>query len=52
VLAQPKWDHVKNRWNRTFTLKVTVAIGGADQSLQKDVHLKSPPTSLPPNVRT
>lgn len=52
LLSQPKWDHVKSRWNRTFTLKVTVTIGGADQSVSKDVHLRSPPTSLPPNVRT
>lgn len=52
LLSQPAWDHVPSRWNRTFTLKVTVTIGGADQSVQKDVHIKSPPTSLPPNVRT
>ena len=52
VLAQPKWDHVPNRWNRTFTLKVTASVGSADQPLQKEVHVSSPPTSLPPNVRT
>lgn len=52
LLSQPQWNHVPSRWNRTFTLKVTVTIGGADQSVSKDVHLKSPPTSLPPNVRT
>ena len=52
LLSQPQWNHVASRWNRTFTLKVTVTIGGADQSVSKDVHLKSPPTSLPPNVRT
>jgi hypothetical protein len=52
LLTQPPWHQVQSRWNRTFTLKVTVTIGGTDQAVQKDVHLKSPPTSLPPNVRT
>ncbi|MEJ7598609.1 MAG: hypothetical protein WKG01_11930 [Kofleriaceae bacterium] len=52
VLAQPKWDHIANRWNRSYTLKVTATVGSDDQALQKAVHVSSPPTSLPPNVRT
>ena len=51
VLSQPKWDQIGNRWNRTYTLKTVLSIGGVDQSAQKDVTL-SAPTSLPPNVKT
>jgi hypothetical protein len=51
VLAQPKWDQIGNRWNRTYTLKTVLTVGGVDQSAQKDVTL-SAPTSLPPNVKT
>lgn len=52
VLERPDWDRIQNRWNRTFTLKVTVTIGDADQSFTKDVQTISAPTSLPPNVKT
>ncbi|HEY5935580.1 MAG TPA: hypothetical protein VIU61_13110 [Kofleriaceae bacterium] len=52
VLARPDWDRIQNRWNRTFTLKVTVTIGNADQALTKDVQTISAPTTLPPNVKT
>ena len=52
VLARPDWDRIQNRWNRTFTLKVTVTIGNADQKLEKEVQTISAPTSLPPNVKT
>jgi hypothetical protein len=52
VLERPDWDRIQNRWNRTFTLKVTVTIGNADQTMQKDVHTISAPVSLPPNVKT
>jgi hypothetical protein len=51
VLAQPKWDQIGNRWNRTYTLKTVLSVGGVNQSAQKDVTL-SAPTSLPPNVKT
>jgi hypothetical protein len=51
VLSQPKWDQIGNRWNRTYTLKTVLSVGGVDQSTQKDVTL-SAPTSLPPNVKT
>lgn len=51
VLSQPKWDQIGNRWNRTYTLKTVVSVGGVDQATQKDVTL-SAPTSLPPNVKT
>lgn len=51
VLAQPDWNRIGNRWNRTYTLKTVVSIGGVDRVAQKDVML-SAPTSLPPNVKT
>jgi len=51
VLSQPSWDRVADRWNKTFTLKAVVTVGGVDQTTQKDVTL-SAPTSLAPNVRT
>lgn len=51
VLAQPQWDRIGNRWNRTYTLKTVVSVGGVDQTAQKVVTLTAP-TSLPPNVKT
>ena len=53
VLSQPKWDHIADRWNKTFTLKTVVTVGGVDQTAEKAVTLTlSAPTSLPPNVKT
>lgn len=53
VLSQPSWDKVPDRWNKTFTLKTVVSVGGVDQTTQKDVTITlETPTSLPPNVRT
>lgn len=51
VLTQPKWNQIGDRWNRTYTLKTVLSIGGIDQTAQKDVTL-SAPTTLPPNVKT
>lgn len=51
VLSQPSWGHVTDRWNKTFTLKAIVSVGGVDQTAERDVSL-SAPTALPPNVRT
>lgn len=51
VLTQPKWDQIGDRWNRTYTLRTVLSIGGVDQTAQKDVTL-SAPTTLPPNVKT
>ncbi len=51
VLSQPSWDRVADRWNKTFTLKAVVTVGGVDKTTQRDVALHAP-TSLPPNVRT
>jgi hypothetical protein len=51
VLSQPSWDRVVDRWNKTFTLKAVVTVGGVDKTAQKDVSLAAP-TTLPPNVRT
>jgi hypothetical protein len=51
VLGQPDWSRIGNRWNRTYTLKTVVTIGGVDRIAHKDVTL-SAPTALPPNVKT
>lgn len=51
VLGQPDWSRIGNRWNRTYTLKTVVTIGGVDRTAHKDVTL-SAPTALPPNVKT
>ena len=51
ALSQPNWSAVANRWNKTYVVKAVIVIGGADQTVQKDVHV-SAPTSLPPNVKT
>ena len=51
VLAQPDWARIGDRWNRTYTLKTVVSIGGVDRTASKEVTL-SAPTSLPPNVKT
>jgi hypothetical protein len=51
VLTQPKWDHIGDRWNKTYTLKTVLSVGGVDQAAAKNVTL-SAPTSLPPNVKT
>ena len=51
VLSQPGWGSVTDRWNKTFTLKAVVTIGGVDKTTEKDVTLQAA-TTLPPNVRT
>lgn len=51
VLSQPSWDNITDRWNKTFTLRAVVTVGGVDKTAQRDVSL-SAPTTLPPNVRT
>lgn len=51
VLTQPNWAQIGNRWNRTYTLRTVVSIGGVDRSVQKQLTL-SAPTTLPPNVKT
>lgn len=51
ALSQPDWSKVTDRWNRTFVLKATITVAGADQTLSRDVETRAP-TSLPPNVKT
>ena len=51
VLQQPDWLKIGNRWNRTFTLKTVVVIGGVDRAVKKEFTL-SAPTMLPPDVQT
>lgn len=51
ALSQPPWGEVTGRWNRTYVVKAVITVGGADRSVQFDVHVAAP-TMLPPNVRT
>lgn len=51
VLTQPNWAGVANRWNKTYTLKAVISVGGTDQAVQHDVPVEAP-TSLPPGVKT
>jgi hypothetical protein len=51
VLSQPAFEPGESRWNRTYTLKTVLSIGGVDQTAQKDVTLTAP-TTLPANVKT
>ena len=51
ALSQPDWAGVAERWNKTFTVKAVVGVGGADHQVEHDVYV-SAETSLPPNVRT
>jgi hypothetical protein len=51
VLAQPNWDQIGNRWNRTYLLKTVLSVGGVDQAAQKTLTLTAP-TNLPANVKT
>lgn len=51
ALSQPPWGQVTERWNRTYVLKAVITVGGADRSVQRDVHVTAP-AMLPPNVRT
>jgi hypothetical protein len=51
VLTQPRWDQIGDRWNRTYTLKTVISVGGVDQTATKDVTLTAA-ASLPPNVKT
>jgi hypothetical protein len=51
VLTQPKWDAIGDRWNKTYTLKTVVSVGGVEQAAERSVTLTAP-TSLPPNVKT
>ena len=50
-LSQPDWTGVKDRWNKTFTLKVLVTVGGVDQTLESGVSLVTE-VRLPPGVVT
>jgi hypothetical protein len=52
ALSQPNWAAVPGRWNKTFVVKALISVGGADQTVQRDVRVAAPPTSLPANVKT
>lgn len=51
VLAQPNWDAVPDRMNKTYTVKAIVTVDGGDQTVSKDVEVRAP-TILPPGVKT
>lgn len=51
ALSQPDWAAVTERWNKTFTVKAVITVGGSDQTVEHDVFVAAE-TSLPPNVRT
>ena len=51
ALSRPNWDSIGDRWNKTYTLKTVVSVGGVDASAEKTVTLTAP-TALPPNVKT
>jgi hypothetical protein len=51
VLSQPDWAHISGRYNKTFTLKTVITVGGVDAPAEKSVTL-SAPASLPPGVKT
>lgn len=51
ALSAPDWSKTKDRWNKTFTVKAVVTVGGADQKLERDVFVVSE-THLPPDVVT
>lgn len=50
-MTKPDWAKVRNRFDRTYTVKVVVSIGNADQALQHDVYLAGE-ARLPPDVVT
>lgn len=50
-MTKPDWSKVKKRFDRTYTVKVVVSIGNADQALQHDVYLAGE-ARLPPDVVT
>lgn len=50
-LSAPDWSKVKERWNKSFTVKAVVTVGGADQKLKRDVYVAGE-THLPPGVVT
>jgi len=51
ALSEPPWSRVPDRRSRSYVLKAVITVGGADQSVQRDVTVDAP-TILPPNVRT
>ena len=51
VLAQPNWDAVPDRMNKTYTVKAIVTVDGGDRAVSKDVEVRAP-TILPPGVKT
>lgn len=51
LLAPPNWGAIGGRHSRMYTLKAVIRVGGADQTLQRDVQVMGI-TTLPPNVRT
>lgn len=51
VLTAPDWTKVSSRWNRSYTVKAVITVGGADQKVERNVYLQGE-TQLPPGVVT
>ncbi|MDX2086792.1 MAG: hypothetical protein SFX73_03025 [Kofleriaceae bacterium] len=51
ALSQPSWGPPVGRRDKTYTLKATVTVGKATETVSRDVQI-SAPTILPPNVKT
>lgn len=50
-LTQPDWSKVSSRYNKTYTLKAIVTVGGVDHPLERDVHVAGE-ARLPPGAVT
>jgi len=51
VLSAPAWSTTKNRFNKMYSVKVLVTVGGSDKALSRDVYLTAE-SRLPPDVDT
>jgi len=51
MLSAPNWSKVGNRWDRSYTLKAVLTVGGADRSVEREVRIESP-AQLPADVET
>lgn len=51
ALSAPEWGKIGDRYGKTYRLEVTLAIGGVERAVQKEVRI-SAPTIMPPNVAT
>lgn len=50
-LSAPDWGKIPDRYSKTYRLEVTLAVGGVERAVTKEVKI-SAPTIMPPNVAT